>query len=266
MPGYLLSRPAGNAGAGSVGVGQGDVLQPGADLADVAAGAAQDRGGHGEDSGGDEHAAAGRGRHRRVGPGHQVLHRVLGGLADRRAAGGRAVRSRNQSAPTPVIAVARLGTTSTSSAVGRFMRGEPGDRDQDQQQPGAEPEPPERQQTADRGQDEHAAHDRADQDRLVLGPELPDRPLLHRRGRQVDDLRARPRGPARRPGSSSEATKWPVGDPDQGREDSEQGVEQTSLHAPCSERRPTWAGGPPPGRRRPAPSGPARRRPPPPRR
>ena len=230
MPGTCLSRPVGNAGAGSAGLGQRDVLEAGADLADVAAGAAEHGGGDGQRPGGDEHAAA------RGGLDHRSRRPASGAPWAARPAsvvglGGRAVRSRNQSAATPVTAVAMLGSRSTSSAAGRFIAVKPATADQHQQQPGAEAEPAQGQQAADGREHEHAAHDRADQDRLVLVAELADRPLLHRRGRQVDDLGAD--GQDRRGrGVQQRGDEVPRADADEGREDPEQGIEQAAFHMP----------------------------------
>ena len=159
--------------------------------------------------------------------------------------------------------VARLG--------GRPVeRGERRDGDQHQLERGAVREPAPREQPRDRGEHQHPAHHRADEDALVVAAELPDRALLERRRRQVDDLgadREHRRGRRVQQRGHEVAGRHA----DEGREDPEQGVGEPAPHAPCSERRrprmatwtATWAAGSRRTTCRPRPSAPAPcRRPP----
>ena len=115
-------------------------------------------------------------------------------------------------------------------------RGERRDADQHQLERSAQREPAPREQPRHRREHQHPAHHRADEDPLVVGPELPDRPLLHRRGRQVDDLGADREH--RRGGRVQQRGDEVAGrHADEGREDPEQGVGEPAAHAPCSERR-----------------------------
>ena len=79
--------------------------------------------------------------------------------------------------------------------------GGPGERDQGDEKAAAQQEATTSEDAGDGRQHQDAREHRADQDRLVLGAELRDRPLLDRRGRQVDDRRAdREHGRGRRVG------------------------------------------------------------------
>ena len=172
-------------------------------------------------------------------------------------------RSSSHRAPTPATAVARDGHHVARLGGRPVERRERCDGDQHQLERGAQREPAPREQPRDRGERQHPAHHRADEDPLVVGPEVLDRPLLHGRGRQVDDLRADGQHRGRRH-VQQRGDEVARGHADEGREDPEQGVREPAPHARCSERRrprmAIWAAGSRRRTCRPRPSAPGRRR------
>ena len=137
--------------------------------------------------------------------------------------------------PTPTTAGDQAGQQVDGAATpGRFSAASGRDRDQDDQQRGAVREPAPGQQPGDRGEHEHAEQHRADQDRLVVGAELRDRPLLERGRRQVDDRRA-DREHRRGRGLGERGDEVAGGDPHEGGQDAEAGVRESVPHGGGSE-------------------------------
>ncbi|UUZ61278.1 hypothetical protein LP418_12170 [Nocardioides sp. B-3] len=109
----------------------------------------------------------------------------------------------------------------------RQHAGRAGESDDHQQ---ADRDPAGRDDAGDAGEHEHAEHHRTDQDRLVGGAEVLDRPLLDGSGGQVDHRRAdREDGRGRRNGQGRHEVSGR--DTGEGGEDAEQGVEQSCQHA-----------------------------------
>ena len=161
------------------------------------------------------------------------------------AAAWEARRSKSQRAPTPATAVARDGTTSRGSAAGRWSAVNAATATSTSER-GAVSEPAPREQPRDRGEHQHAAHHRADEDPLVVAAELP---IAHSFiGVGVRSMTWEPTA-----STGDDAGFEQRGDEvtgrhtDEGREDPEQGVGQPVPHAPCSERSPPrmaiWAAG-----------------------
>ncbi len=184
----------------------------------------------GEHAARDEHAAAG-------GAGARVV------VADRVPGPARPVR------PRPAGAAVQQGQGADAghgrgerrqqverAGVRAGQRGDGGDRHEGDQQGGAEHEAPPGQDAGDAGEDEDAHQHGADQHGLVRRAELPDRPLLERRGRQVDDRGAhrQHRGGG---GVGERGDQVGGGDADHRGQDAEGGVEQSIPHGWGSERR-----------------------------
>ncbi len=112
---------------------------------------------------------------------------------------------------------------------GPAQRGVQGDTDQHDQQPRAVAEGSVREHPGQAGQQEHPDQHRADEDRLVMGAEVGDRPVLHRRGRVVDDGLAdrEDRGGL---GAGHRGHEVSDGHAREGGEDTEQGVAEFGQH------------------------------------
>ena len=171
----------------------------------------------------DEHGATARGR--LVGRGS-----VARPSPDRRAGPARQSRSR----PRPA-ATAQDGREPCRGPAGpRRQRGRPGRR----AAPAPEQETPPRERAGHRREDQHPGEHRADEDRLVLGAELRDGPLLDRSRRQVDHRRADGQhGRGRRVGERGDQVAR--SDAEERREDAVRGEDDPALMGGFVARPPT---------------------------